>query len=72
MTGFGLLPPLELQRREVAADLGRTGDLREDPGEVDADEHEPDRDDAEIQAADTNRGRTDQQADRRGADAGGR
>ena len=71
MTG-GPLPPTELQRREVPADLGRAGDLREDPGEMDADEHEPDRDDAEVQAADAHGRRPDEQTDRRRADAGSR
>ena len=39
---------------------------------MDADEHEPDRDDAEIQAADAHGRRPDEQTDRRRADAGGR
>ena len=67
-----LLPELQLERREVASDLGRPGDLGEEAGEVDADEDQSDGEDAEVQPAHTDRGGRDEETDQRGADAGAR
>ena len=70
MTGSSSFHNLNSSGGKLRPTSAPPGDLREHLRQVDADEHQADGDDAEVQPAEADGGRRDDDPDQRGADAG--